>query len=184
MSRNVFVDMPNELIWPHKCAMCNSKNEKLLRLFGTSEEKQSGIAIPIPYFGAVFLSRTIKAKVIYPICKLCMENCKKLDFLSNRLPIFCLIAMAITFAVMLQSVGGYWAKGLYPVSWLFLIIELAIFVYCTIATKRVPVRINNLRKDSIELVFADDNYAKEFESLNQPYARYISTTKSVIGLKG
>lgn len=184
MSRNIFVDLPNELIWPEKCAMCGTSNPKRLDAFNTSEERKSILPIPIPFLGALYVSRTIEVNINYPVCENCWSESKKSTFLSQGLPFICLIALVVTFAAMAQSAAGYWPKWIYSASWILVVIEFFVFVICAIATTKVPVRINNLRKNSVELVFSNDRYSKEFEILNQPYARYISKTKSLIGLKG
>lgn len=184
MSRNVFVELPNKLVWPKKCARCGASHAKRLGVFRTAETRQTILPLPLAAVGALYSVRTLALDIDYPICEDCWSQTRKRAFLSASLSRLCVIAFGVTFAMMMLSAGGSLPHWIYPLCWGLVTVEVVVLMVCALATAKVPVRINNLRKDSVELVFSDDRYAKEFEALNRPYARYVSKTRSLIGLKG
>lgn len=184
MSKHVFIDLPNQIIWPTKCAMCGSDNEKSLSKFDTHSSKTSVIPIPIPFIGAAYISRKSEIDVSYPICKICADKCSKVEFLSNKLGKICGIAFLVTIFILMESSRGKLPTQLYPVAWFFLVIEVVLSIISARSTADVPVRIHSFRKDSVELVFSSPIYAYAFLKLNKPYARPMSKARSIIGLKG
>lgn len=184
MSKHVFVDLPNSINWPVKCAVCGSGSEKTLTKVDTQNSKTTGIPIPIPFLGAAYITRTARIDISYPACLSCAEKCRKAEFLSNKFWKVVAFALWLTVILALVAMLGAFPKWVYRLALFFVAVELILLVICALSSGKLPVRIHNFRKDSVELVFSSAIYAYEFVKLNKPYARPMSKVRSLIGLRG
>jgi hypothetical protein len=184
MSKNIFVDIPNQMVWPKKCAMCGCDDEKQLTVFDTQDANKTIIPIPIPFLGALYYSRTTSLDVSYPVCNKCNGTTRKAEFLSNKMGKVVAVVSGMTVIVVFEILRGGVSAKFQAAGWAFVAMEVVLLVVSALATAKVPIRIQKFRKNSVELVFANDDYAGEFERHNRPYARPMSKLRSLIGLKG
>lgn len=186
MPTHVSVDLPNEIKWPQRCTVCGSRDEKRLVNFKTDKEKTTSLSIPIPGIGTLGYSNTSSIEIEYPICDECVNKNKFYELISNKVGKIGSAMMAYGFFVAVVTMTGPKVVQIHfvnIVAWLSFVAGIFMLIAGAIAASKLAVRVHNVSKNHAEIVILNNLYAQDFQEANSQYARFISLTKSLIGLK-
>lgn len=176
MTTHVKLDLSEAVQWPARCAVCGRTTG--LASFSVFSVRDKSWFIPVPGVGMYVHAKKLNLSFEHPICKVHQASNARAYTLSTQVArqmVFASLSLLVLLLVFSSPLG-------HALVWLLFVLGIGVAFYSAIVGEGAVVRVKRFSEGGAELIFANDGYAKDFIELNAPLARYLSKTRSYIGI--